>query len=638
MSDSSSRIASHRWASPDVPDDERHRHVFTYIRSIEQNQSDIRLQMFRDAYLYTGEELSGLSIEWVGRSTITPDRARMNFVGGLIETARSRIAQRRPRLAVTSRAANWSLRQKAIGLERYLDGDFVRTKFARTAQRVFRDGAAVGTGIGKVYAWGGKVNVDRIFPLEVVVDEEACGSGLPMEMFQRRFIDVDLAIAEYGDGKPELEDMIWRSAKGDGRWTGYIKYNKNLVPIVDAYRRPSATGADDGLHVMCVKEGVIVQEDCAMLPFIVFRWQEKMTGWYGLGIPDLVYWLQARLNRHAAFEEACQDRHANPRVVVDGQLDAQLSQSMTNEIGVIVPSYGRFPPKFENPPAVPPEIYRDEDRKIEMMHHVIGLSESSVSGRKEPGLDSAPGQREWQGWQEGRFSSQVEGYDDLYVEGAELYIHTAKKLVEEGHEPEASWHSPRYGLVNLKWSDVDMERDCYRLRVQPSSSLSTTPAGLRERIEEERAAGRLSDDIYLYFVQTLDVDAYFSLFDAAVGAIMRSIEANSSPDKSAEYIPPDEFMANELGIKMYLMEYNRLLSLDAPQFVLRRFRSWIEQAEYLAGTLGPPAAAQAVPGQQSGAGSPAGLAPPPFRPPGALSASPAPAPTVSSVAGGAIPM
>ncbi len=432
MSDSSSRIAPHRWASPDVPDDERHRHVFTYIRSIEQNQSDIRLQMFRDAYLYTGEELSGLSIEWVGRSTITPDRARMNFVGGLIETARSRIAQRRPRLAVTSRAANWSLRQKAIGLERYLDGDFVRTKFARTAQRVFRDGAAVGTGIGKVYAWGGKVNVDRIFPLEVVVDEEACGSGLPMEMFQRRFIDVDLAIAEYGDGKPELEDMIWRSAKGDGRWTGYIKYNKNLVPIVDAYRRPSATGADDGLHVMCVKEGMIVQEDCAMLPFLIFRWQEKMTGWYGLGIPDLVYWLQARLNRHAAFEEACQDRHANPRVVVDGQLDAQLSQSMTNEIGVIVPSYGRFPPKFENPPAVPPEIYRDEDRKIEMMHHVIGLSESSVSGRKEPGLDSAPGQREWQGWQEGRFSSQVEGYDDLYVEGAELYIHTAKKLAEEG--------------------------------------------------------------------------------------------------------------------------------------------------------------------------------------------------------------
>lgn len=594
-------LAPHRWWVDDVADDARPRMVFDYVRAIEERQSDIRLRMFEAAYLYTGEELTGIQVDWIKSTTRHPDMPRINAVQSVIETAASRIAVREPRIQVTTRGGDWDLHQRAKGMEKYLDGSLLKMQFAKEWQRSFVDGAAMGTGLVKVYrSLGDEATCDRVFPPEIVVDEIAAHSTRPRAMFQRRFPDVDELAAEY----PEYEDEIWKSAsRSSTAWVSYINYGAFCVPVIDAWHLPPRPGIP-GRHLVCIGTKVLAEEPWELdyFPFVEFRWMNKLTGWYGIGIPEIVHFLQARVNRHEAYIMACQNRAIGPVVLVD-QIDSQLSESMTNDLFTVVPWSGRQKPEVMTPPQVPPELYSDEDRKIKQIYQISGVSEFAAGAKSRPptGLDSSDALSLWIEYTDGRFGRQEKDYDAGYVTASEINIGIAKELAADKKMPKANWHDARYGLVDVKWSDVDMDKDVYRLRIQPASSTSTTPAGLRQRLEEERAAGRLADDLYRYVVQTLDVEEYYNLYDAAVANIMRTI--SRLEDVKSPFPAPCEYQALDLGMWLVQLEWNKIEALGAPPEVLRRLSIWIEQAQALkAMGQGAPvgAAPQLGPGQAGG--------------------------------------
>jgi hypothetical protein len=572
--------APHRWAADDIPDAQRPKLVFEYVRAIENRQSDVRLQMYRNAYLYTGEELHGISVNWQ-RSSGAVDLPRINIVQSVIETANSRIGSREPGLAVTTRGGDWGLRRKAQGLEAYASGTLEAVKFSPEWARAMGDGAALGTGVVRWFddpKSSTHLGCARVFTPEIVVDQLAARTTSPRGIFHRRFVDVDELAAQY----PDSEDAIWESCNKStmSGYCDYIEYAPYTVPVIEAFHKGRRTGVyldREGL------DGILTQDPWPheFFPIIEFRWMQALTGWYGIGIPEIVHFLQARVNRHAAYVKACQDRAVSPSVIVD-EADADLTESTTNAVGQIIVSRGSKRPEFITPPQVPPEIYKDEERKIQQIYQVSGVSEFSTGGRSRPptGLDSQPAMAEWLEYQEGRFAKQEKQYDRGFVLAAELAITMTKKLASDGKiKPKATWNMPRYGLIDVDWSDVDMERDQYRLKIKARSSVGDTPAGLRQRLEEERAAGRVADDLYRYFVQTLDVDGMYSLYDAAVNDIMNSVWINTDEDK--EFKPPAEYMALELGCWIYQMEWNKADALGAPPAVLRRLSTWIELAEYL---------------------------------------------------------
>lgn len=570
--------APHRWHAEDIPDEDRARFVFDYVKAIEERQSEVRLQMFKNAYLYTGEELTGINVDWERRSSGQPDLPRINVVGSVIETAYSRITAREPRLAVKTRGGDWELRRRAKGLESFLEGTLRDIHFAREWGKAFRDGASLGLGLVKEYRYGDKITCDRVFPLEVVVDETASRTTAPMAMFQRRFPDVDELCAEW----PEHEDEIWAASRStDELWTSYITHAPYTVPVIEAWRKPGPY--TPGMHFTCIQGhilGEIEEWQRPTFPFAEVRWMEKLTGWYGIGIPEIVYFLQARVNRHAAYEAACQNRAVSPVILVD-QTDAQLEESLTNDLGQVVPFAGRFPPSFVAPPQVPPEIYRDEERKIKQIYDISGMSEFATGARSRPptGLDSKPALSEWIDYTEGRFLRQEKQYDEGFVTAGYIAIELAKELAADKKIAKTTWDAPRYGLVDVEWSKVDMDRDKFRLSLQPAASSSQQPAMLRQRLEEERASGRLADDLYRYFVQTLDVEAYYNLYDAATNDLMRTIA--HLEDEELEFPSPSEYQALDLGLWMVQMEWNRIHALGAPPSILRRLETWLEQAEHL---------------------------------------------------------
>jgi hypothetical protein len=590
-------LAPHRWHVAEVDEEQRPRMVFEYVRAIEERQADIRLQMYRNAYLYTGEELSGINVDWQRRTPGHAELPRINVVGSVIETAYSRIAALEPRLAVKTMGGRWDLRRRAMGAEQFLGGKMDEIHFGQEWSRSFRDAAALGTGLTKVCRDGDDIMCERVFPLEIVVDEAASRHGPPMAMFQRRFPDVDELAAIY----PEHEDEIWRSCSTSPEaWVDYISYGAFHVPVIEAWRR--ATPGRPGIHGVYIEGQTLFEEAWKYdyHPIVEVRWQERLSGWYGIGIPEVVYFLQARVNRHASYIMACQNRAVSPVILVD-QTDAQLAESITNDLGQVVPWSGRQAPQFVAPPQVPNEVYADEERKIKQIYQMTGMSEFSTGSKSRPptGLDSQPALSEWIAYTEGRFARQEKAYIDGWVTGGEICLDLSRELHSDKKTPRATWNMPRYGLVDVDWGKVALDRKSYRLRILPASSTSQQPAGLRQRLEEERAAGRLPDDLYRYFVQTLDVEGYYNLFDAAVSDIMRTVFLLEEED--APFPAPSEYQALELGLWIVQMELNKIHG-DAPPKVLRRLMSWLAQAEHLQTLgkgvrVGPP---QLGPGQAGG--------------------------------------
>lgn len=571
--------AAHRWAAPDIEDDARPRMVFDYVQAIEERQSAVRLRMFENAYLYTGEELSGVNIDWVRVNDRRPDLPRINAVQSVIETANARIATREPSLDVITRGGDWSLRKQAKGLSQFLDGTMLSSKFGAAWRRSFADGASLGTGLTKLSILDDQIAADRVIPLEIIVDEVATQTTPAKAMFHRRFVDVDELCAEY----PEFEDEIWASASNTSeQWVSYITHAPYTCAVIEAWQKPPARGTP-GRHGVYIKGKALFEEEWTYdsFPFVEIRWMRKLTGWYGIGVPEIVHFLQARVNRHEAYITALQNRAVSPPIIVDWA-DAGLEEAVTTDLGLIIPSKGARRPEFVVPAQVPQEIYSDEDRKIKQIFQISGMSEFAMGGKSRPptGLDSKPALESWIDYTDGRFGQQEKDFDGAFVEAGYWFVDLAKELNAAGKMPKATWNSPRYGLLDVEWSKVDMDRDKFRLRILPSSSTPQTPAGLRQRLEEERAAGRMADDLYRYFVQTLDTEAYYSLYDAAVTDLQRTIFLLE--DEEEQFPAPSEYQALDLGLWMVQMEWNKIhASGNAPVGVLRRLSIWMEQAEHL---------------------------------------------------------
>jgi hypothetical protein len=581
--------APHRWWVNDPTLDQdngagRAQAVFTHVRAIEETQGDLREQMYRSVYMYTGERLSGIRVDWRARPSMRwrTEAARINMGESVANTIVSRFGIRDPRLAVSTRGGDWDLRKRALGLSQYLDGEKVRQKAAKTFQTVINHGVVLGTGVAKVDNWHDRTCFSPFFSTEFVVDERMCPAPgeLPPVVYHRRFVDVDQAVADLEEYGNDVADALWAAAKDEPQpWVSYLDYESYHVPIVEAWHPPLTPGGK-GQHLLCTGNRVIFMEDWPYdyVPFVTFRWAPRMTGWFGRSLFEQIGWIQARLNRHARFEERYQDLTVIPRMIVHTS-DRELQAAVTNELGAIIPANMPEQVKWMPPPNVSPEIYRDEDRKIGLLQKVAGVNEMSLGGRPPPGIDSQPGQREFIDYNTGRFATVEVQVDDMRLGWAQLTIDRARELAADGKMPRATWYSPRYGLYDVEWSDVDMDRDAYRLRVLPSSSISDTPAGMRQRLEEERAAGRLADDLYIYLVQTLDIDSHYTLADAGMALIMRDIR--QLMDKDADFPSPVPYGPHQLACVICQMEAQRIFAAGAPQEILLRFEAYIKQNEYL---------------------------------------------------------
>ncbi len=577
--------------------------VFGYIESLEQEQSYIRELNSLHAQLYANHEVLGIGGKfdrgsWFGRRSFAVTE---NVVSSVCDTATAMIARNRPKPTFQTDGANWSVKQRAKKLEKFVLGLYQRLDIYALGVRVFRDATIFGTGALILYAEDGEICAERIPIDDIVVDEREARDGKPRQMHRRIFVDKECLATWYPDKADEIRSC-------PSVYAGEQLAESSQIVAIESWRLPSKPGAKDGMHCICVRNATLEQTEYKKdtFPVIFFRWSEPIIGFYGQGLAELVTGIQLRINKLNRFIDRCQDLISVPRVFMDVAGKVPKAH-LSNEIGQVIPTRGGAKSvHFMTPPAVAPETYQRLTDLKRSAFELAGISQLSAQSKKPADLASGAALREYNDIESARFAIQAQNFEEFHMEIAQRLVWLAKELYKG--DKTVTFQARKF-VQSIKWKDVDPEEDTFRIDVEAASIMSRTPAGRLDACIEMFQYGAITQDEFRRLLGHPDLEREMDIETAAI----EDIEATIEELLEGEFHPPEPTQDLEMGMQRIKLA-ERLARRDgAPEEILENFRTWLSQAgSLLASAMKPQQAAPMPPGPgaQMIPGGPPGAMPP----------------------------
>lgn len=555
-----------------LDDDMVHTAIMSVTEEIEQEQSSLRESWKRYARAYSNREEMGLDWRIDSSRELDDHFVTENVVKSVIDTAASIIAKNRVRPRILTNGAQFNEQRKARRLEKFIYGEMKAQKAWDLGPQVFRDACIFGTGVLKVFGHKKKIRFERKLISDILVDERAAIDGKPREMFERRLIDKEVLKAMFPKLTAEIE-----LAKESSNWAG-AKVPAGQVVVVEAWRL--ADDAHPGRHVIAIQGATLKSEKYKedYFPFVFFRWDGlPISGFYGLGLARDLHGIQTRINQLNTFIQRCQDLIAVPRVFVD-MASKLIKVQIDNRIGAIIPYRGK-PPTFFTPQALNSEIYQYKEQLKASAFEFAGISQLSAQSLKPAGLESAVALREYTDIETNRFVIQSQRYERLFTDLGEMTICVAKNLLAGGTDTSAKFPNARV-LEQIKWSEVDLERDRFEIDIQPASLLSMSPSARLQSVTELAQVGQLDKAEIRYLLNHPDLEASGSLAQADYVDSTRVEQMLLDGD----YAPPEPFQNLDLIMRRLQLTYLKIQSEydDVPEEILENIRTYISQAKSLA--------------------------------------------------------
>ena len=125
-----------------------------------------------------------------------------------------------------------------------------------------------------------------------------------------------------------------------------------------------------------------------------------------------------------------------------------------------------------------------------------------------------------------------------------------------------------------------MERDQFRMQLEPTSFLPETRAGKLQLSEKLAEMGIIQgEEIGSLLGGHPDIDRAMRRRNAPLNAILHHVELLQ--DESADLPTPDSHMNLQLAMEVMASEYNDAIAEDAPEEVLERFDEYMQLLENL---------------------------------------------------------
>jgi len=556
------------------PDEEMHEAVVAYVESIEEMQRYVHELNIRNAQLYGNVDLLGLDWTLTQRdySRKSLGRVTENIIQSVCDTATSMIAGNRARVTFQTDGAEFSVQRKARLLEKWIEGKFDETNFHREATRAFRDAVIFGTGALKIYEHAGDIRCERVIIDEIKIDEMECRASLPRQLHQVKMVDKEVLKADFPDFEKEIEESARDRVQDSG---AYRNIDPNTAVCIESYHLPSKKGAGDGKRCISVDGATLLVENWKKdyFPFLFYRWSEPVCGFYGQGLSEQLTGIQLRINQLNEFIKQAQDLIAVPRVFVD-LASKNLKMQLNNDIGGIIHYRGK-PPVFQTPQAVSPEIYTYKEALWRRGFEIAGISQMAATSKKPVGLESAVALREYNDIGTQRFSYNAQEYERLAPEAAKRYIDIARDIHGSGGECKSVFHAKKL-VEKICFKEAAIDDGTYKIRLEPASILSRTPAGRSQQVVEWAQSGIIDTDEARRLLNHPDLERAADINNAAI----EDIEATIEELLDGQYKPPEPYQNLEMGIKRIQLAYLKARRDGAPEDILDDMRRWIEQADY----------------------------------------------------------
>lgn len=561
-----------------------HAKVFPHVKALEHDQRDVAMLNSLNSKLYSNRESMTFEQDRHLGSNLRPLSTNLeNVIQSVVSTLVSKIGSNRPKAAIISRGGEFSVFLKSRQLERFMWGEFVHHGVHKKLERCFKDACIYGTGFLKIDD-DGDIYCERVHPSEMVIDQRECISNdLPIQMHQRKLVSklwlkktyAQKGMHNWKDIRRHIDELDTK----DGHYTNYQTKGVEQVLIVESWKLATCKGADDGRHTICIENYTLVDEAYTRdrFPFVIQKWEEPESGFYGRALVGDLIGYQIRLNDLNEAIKFGQDIMCVPRLLIEQGSGVQ-AQQLDNVMGKGL-KYRGTKPEAVTWGAFNTEIYNERDRIEAAAFKFAGLSQLSAQGElpKQARLDSSEALREYNAIEDGRFNDKTQNYEEAAKQTASHLIEL--NAAKYKGQKKATVRTFRLGnlVKQIDWADVDMDRDKYVLEIGASSVLNMTPAARKDILNSWLAGGIITPDKYKAWSGHEDLERLADIMSAGKDYVEYQIDYMLRQGA----ILPDINMNVAEGFNTVLNTYQQLRTLDTPSEITARFVNWLLAAKQI---------------------------------------------------------
>ncbi len=585
------------------------------VMSIKQQQEARQADLRRFAAIYRDRATVGFNPgEWMPTfdDVAFIDRVSMNVVKCCIDTAVARLAMHKPMPRFVTAGGYHEKQEKARLMEKLSCAVMRRHDIYRLAADAMRDAAVYGIGFLSVRSDGERMDIRRLHPSRVFVDDQACLDGPPTVLFTVSHIAADALAAQFPN---EAE------AVGAARAVFHepsTARGQLMVEYVEAWHL--SQGDKPGRHIAFVDSpfqtklggrGLLIDEEWdGPFPLAVVRWQPDLMGFWGVGVTEMLQGIQFEIHETARKIQLNHQLLSIPYLLTP--IDADIPDEVfgSNEEGRIIKYSGTQAPTVVTPPAVNPQSYEHLDRLWAKAFEIVGISQLSATQQKPAGLNSGIALRTYLDVESQRFSQIQRQWEDLFVQIAKLIVDAAARI--PGFKAALADGGK---LETITMEDARMAEGEYEVQVWPASSLPMSPAGRLDRVVELAQAGMVGPEEARELLDFPDLEKASRLANAAFEDFQSVFEHMLRTGEYIEPLPWMEPQTLQTGLRMCSSYWHRARVDGADQERTDLLVRWMSEA-----------ADMLNPGQEAGfdqavsmkemEGQPMGGVPP--MPPGAL--------------------
>jgi hypothetical protein len=563
----------HWWKSPKK---QTHENVYQYLQHLDNSQSYRSTDNLRHMRLYGDYAFVGLdsySYSRVESSHRINHRVTLNIVQSMVDTAISKITKNKPRPTFLTDGGNWSLQQKAKKLSKFCEGIFYDTGLYEEGVKAFTDACIFGTGCIKIFADDGKICAERVLIEEIKVDDAEAFYGKPRQIHQVKFIHKDVLKEQFPDCAASIEQSSDMAPMSGSTYSNA----KDMIKVIESWRLPSSKNANDGKHAITIQNCTLFEEEYKKqrFPFVFIRWTERPIGFFGKGISEQLQGIQLEINKILRTIQVSMHLTSIPKVFVEASSKVVTSH-LNNKIGGII-KYAGTKPSYESVGSIPGELFSHLDRLYNRAYEIIGISSLSARSEKPAGLDSGKALRDFNDIESERFLAVGKRYEQMFIDASELILDLAKEIYEDTGELKVRVKGEKF-VETIDWSEVDMDEDKYMMQIFPTSSLSNTPSGRLQDVQELLQAGFISKQDGKKLLDFPDLESVMNLETANLENIERQIDIMIN---KGTYEAPEPYQDLELAVQKVQQAYLYYRHQDAPEERLELLRNYIEDAQGL---------------------------------------------------------